>query len=184
MTVQGANVSPWTAGSFPAGATGTFLPKDMFSETVVDQDLFKRLYAVISEDAGFPKGLQQFALNPKAETKEANKMATEGELRAAEIAAAEARTDTKIAKLEGKLDLVISKLDAINETTSATRKEVKDSERAVKANGWVIFGALLAAIVVIAFGLPAVFDLGTKLRDTIAKEVQVQLHKQDQTPKE
>jgi hypothetical protein len=35
-------------------------------------------------------------------------MATEGELRAAEIAAAEARTDTKIARLEGKLDLVLS----------------------------------------------------------------------------
>ena len=104
-------------------------------------------------------------------------MATEGELRAAEIAAAEARTDTKIARLEGKLDLVITKIDAVNENTIATRREVKDSERAVKANAWVIGIGLLAVIIALAFGLPSIFDLGVKQRDAIVKEVQDQLQK-------
>ena len=117
-------------------------------------------------------------------------MATEGELRAAEIAAAEARTDTKIARLEGKLDLVLSKLDTVNENTLAgrhdviaIRQEIKDSERAVKNNTWLIGLGLLAVIVALAVGLPTIFDWGVKQRDTIVKEVQEQLQKQEQPPK-
>lgn len=115
--------------------------------------------------------------SPQATTSDEAKMANEGELRAAEIAAAEARTDTKIARLEGKLDLVITKIDAVNENTIATRREVKDSERAVKANAWVIGIGLLAVIIALAFGLPSIFDLGVKQRDAIVKEVQDQLQK-------
>ena len=42
--------------------------------------------------------------------------------------------------------------------------------RSEDAQNWVIFGALLAAILVIAFGLPAVFDLGTKSSATPSRK--------------
>ena len=80
-------------------------------------------------------------------------MATEGELRAAEIAAAEARTDTKIARLEGKLDLVL-------ESVRSSRDEARDNRRAVIANAWVIFGALIVVIGIIVTVAPAILDFG------------------------
>lgn len=88
-------------------------------------------------------------------------MATEGELRVAEIAAAEARTDTKIARMEGKLDLVISKLD-----------DVREDNRATRANQWVIGLGLAVLIVAIATLFPVFFDVGLKLGDLIEKKVQ------------
>lgn len=108
---------------------------------------------------------------------EGGMMATEGEVRQAELAVVGAQTDTKIARLEGKLDLVIVKLDTVNENTLATRREIKDSERSIKANAWVPAVGLLAVIVGLAFGLPSIFDLGMKLRETISKEI----HEQVQT---
>jgi hypothetical protein len=157
------------------------IPSPYSTSKVSDQPT--ALTAPISGNSGI---LGQSSL-PRAPTintdaKEAE-MATEGELRGAEIAAAEARTDTKIARLEGKLDLVLSKLDAVSENTIATRREVKDSERAVKANAWVIGIGMLAVIIALLFGLPSIFDLGMKQRDTIVKEVQEQLQKQEQPPK-
>jgi len=97
----------------------------------------------------------------------------------AKIARSEAQTETKIARLEGKLDLVVAKLDVVNETTAALRQEVKESERSVKANAWVIFGALLGSIVVVVGILvtimPAVFDIGMRSRESLTKEVHDQL---------
>jgi hypothetical protein len=95
-------------------------------------------------------------------------MATESELRAAEIAAAEARTDTKIVRLEGKLDLVL-------EAVKSTRDEARDNRRAVIANGWVIFGALVVVIGILVTVAPVIFDMGFKWRETITKEVQDRL---------
>jgi hypothetical protein len=39
-------------------------------------------------------------------------------------------------------------------------------------------------IIVLAFGLPSLFDQVMKLRDTIVKEVQEQLQKREQPPKQ
>jgi hypothetical protein len=88
------------------------------------------------------------------------KMATESELRAAEIAAAEARTDTKITRMEGKLDLVISKLDGVREDNRATR-----------ANQWVVGLGLAVLIVAIATLFPVLLDFGAKIREMVVKEV-------------
>jgi hypothetical protein len=91
----------------------------------------------------------------------------------AEIGTAEARTDTKIARLEGKMDIVIIKLDAVNESTLAMRRDVKDSERAIKANAWVIFAALAAILIGLIATIPAIFDWGFKMREVIDKEIHV-----------
>jgi hypothetical protein len=95
-------------------------------------------------------------------------MATESELRAAEIAAAEARTDTKIARLEGKMDLVL-------ESIRSSRDEARDNRRSVIANAWVIFGALIVVIGIIVTVAPAILEFGFKWRDTITNEVHEQV---------
>jgi hypothetical protein len=158
---QGANVLSWAVSGYSP------------SVAISDETFF---------DDWHPMGQLQ-ALISNLEAKEAE-MASEGEVRTEAIAAAEARTDTKIAKLEGKLDLVLAKLETVNENTiagrqevSAVRQEIKHSERAVKANAWVIGFGLLGVIIALVIGLPTIFDLGTKQRDTISKEVQEQLQK-------
>jgi hypothetical protein len=90
----------------------------------------------------------------------------------AEIAAAEARGDTKIARMEGKLDLVLSKLDHSNEYFTQVRTDIADSRRAGIANAWVIFGALVVVIGILVTVAPIIFDMGFKWRETITKEVQ------------
>jgi hypothetical protein len=95
-------------------------------------------------------------------------MATEAELRAAEIAAAEARTDTKITRLEGKMDLVL-------ESIRSSRDEARDNRRSVIANAWVIFGALIVVIGILVTVAPAILDFGFKWRETITNEVHEQV---------
>lgn len=85
----------------------------------------------------------------------------------AKIAASEARTDTKIARLEGKLDLVITKIDHVTESNRFLHKEVADSRRAVIANGWIIFAAIIAVIAILVTAGPAIFELGIKIGDII-----------------
>jgi hypothetical protein len=92
-------------------------------------------------------------------------MATEAELTDAKIAASEARGDTKIARMEGKLDLVL-------EAVRTSREEARDNRRAVIANGWVIFGALVVVLGIMVTVAPVVFDMGFKWRETISREVQ------------
>ena len=76
------------------------------------------------------------------------------------IAAAEARTETKIGALSGKLDLVISKIDSAREEGRSTR-----------ANIWVVGFGLAALMLAIAVGIPVFIDMGSKLRDLVREEV-------------
>ena len=92
---------------------------------------------------------------------------TEVELNA-KLEAVEARTDTKIVRLEGKLDLVL-------EAVRSTKEEGRDNRRAVIANLWVIFGALVVLIGIIVTVAPVIFDLGSKFRETVTKEIQEQI---------
>jgi hypothetical protein len=82
----------------------------------------------------------------------------------AKIGAAEARGDTKIARIEGKLDLVISKL-----------AEVQESGRATRGTLWAIGLGLAALILAVAFGVPAIYTLGTQTRDIVRDEVKAAL---------
>jgi hypothetical protein len=95
---------------------------------------------------------------------EGGKMASQDDLVDAKIAAAEARTDTKIVRLEGKVDLVLSRLDAL-----------RDDNRAVRANQWVIGFGLAVLIVAVAALLPVFFSIGTQVREIVHSEIQSQL---------
>jgi hypothetical protein len=86
----------------------------------------------------------------------------------AKLATMAAQTDTKIARLEGKLDVVIIEIRSVNDTF----RNVRDGQRAVIANIWVVFAALAAIIIGAIAAAPGIFDLGIKLRETITKEVQ------------
>ena len=92
---------------------------------------------------------------------EPGEMASQDDLVDAKIAAVEARTDTKIVRLEGKLDLVLSKIG-----------DVREGQRWVVANIWVVFAALAAIIIGSIAAAPAIFDLDVRVRETITKEIQ------------
>jgi hypothetical protein len=82
----------------------------------------------------------------------------------AHIDASEARGETKIARLEGKLDLVLSRLNDVNENV-----------RSSKANQWVIGLGLAVLIVAVVALFPVFFGMGTQIRDMIHSEVQSQI---------
>jgi hypothetical protein len=71
-------------------------------------------------------------------------------------AAAEARTDTKMARMEGKLDLVLSKLDG-----------VRDDYRNTRATQWVIGLGLAVLIIAVVALLPVFFSVGAQIRDDV-----------------
>jgi hypothetical protein len=71
----------------------------------------------------------------------------------AKIAAAEARGDTKIARLESKIDLVLTKLD-----------DVTKDYRSLRANIWtaglIIIVVIIAVIIAVAALFSAFFNVG------------------------
>jgi len=88
---------------------------------------------------------------------------TREEIREA-IGAGEARSDTKIVRIEGKLDLVLSKLD-----------DVRQDNRTTRANQWVIGLGLAVLIVAIVALIPVFFSMGSQIRDLVHAEVHDQL---------
>jgi hypothetical protein len=142
-------------------------------KTTVDTEFLKRRLAELAAASGDDGGGGEGTHMGGGELPHGHKMATEGDLRKAEIAAAEARTDTKIVRFEGKLDLVISKLDDIKENN----KTVREGQRAVIANIWVVFAGLAALIVGLVLLLPTFFDWGSKLRDMVEKEIHLQFQR-------
>jgi hypothetical protein len=80
----------------------------------------------------------------------------------AQIDASEARTEVKIARLEGKIDLAISKLDSL-----------RDDNKVVRTNQWVIGFGLALLIVAVATLFPAFFSIGTQVKDMVDNEVQL-----------
>ena len=94
-------------------------------------------------------------------------MATEGEVRTAEIAALDARTDSKVARLEGKIDTLVAtlsgKMDGLREVA------LRDHEYN-RTTRWVIVGLILALfaafVAVIAYGGDQ-FGRGLSTRDLI-----------------
>jgi hypothetical protein len=88
----------------------------------------------------------------------------------AEVALAEARTETKIARMESKLDLVLSKLDGVNSRFD----EVRSDYRATRGNIWVGMFGLAVLIVAIAALFPVFFSIGAQIRDLVHTEIQSQ----------
>jgi hypothetical protein len=103
------------------------------------------------------EGAQHYEKAPKAMS---DPNPTREEIQA-QIAASEARGETKLARLEGKLDLVLVKLDDVREDGRHTR------------NNAILIGVSLALLIIgIVATAPVIFDLGSKFRETITKEVQ------------
>jgi hypothetical protein len=90
---------------------------------------------------------------------------------AAQIRASEAVTETKIVRMEGKLDLVVAKIDGLREDNRGLRED----NRATRANQWVIGLGLAVLIVAIAALVPVFFDLGTKISDIVDKAIQARV---------
>lgn len=85
----------------------------------------------------------------------------------AKIGRASAETETKIARLEGKLDLVLTKLDDV----STRLRDVRDDNRSIKSNAWIIAFGIAAIILAVGFGVPAVFSNGLQTRDVVHSEI-------------
>lgn len=96
----------------------------------------------------------------------------------AEVALAEARTDTKIARMEGKLDLVLSKLDHSNSRFD----DIRSDYRTIRANIWVVGLGLLVAIIGVAALFPVFFGMGAQVRDLVHSEIQSQTPASPQRP--
>jgi hypothetical protein len=92
-----------------------------------------------------------------------------------------AETDTKIARMEGKLDLVLSKIDGLGtrfEDARADAKEARTTARAdnaaTRANIWVVGLGLAVLIVAVAALFPVFFSIGAQVRDLVHSEMQAQ----------
>ena len=93
----------------------------------------------------------------------------------AKIAASEARTETKITRLEGKLDLVLAKLDSAREDNKQQFASAKDDSRAIRSNQWMIAFGLAAIIVAVVALFPVFFGIGVQLKDIVAHEVETRI---------
>jgi len=112
----------------------------------------------------YAAGLRAFLNEDEASASKESKMSdmTREEVQA-QIAASEARGDTKITRFEGKLDLVLAKLEDVNENV-----------RSSKANQWVIGLGLAVLIIAVVALFPVFFGMGVQLRDMVHSEVQSQ----------
>jgi uncharacterized membrane protein YdfJ with MMPL/SSD domain len=86
----------------------------------------------------------------------------------AKLDAVRAETDTKIARLEGKLDLVLSKLDDVR----ADNRHTRNNQIAIGIALAILIVGVVAAALTVA---PAIFDLGSKFHETIIKEIHEQM---------
>jgi hypothetical protein len=82
----------------------------------------------------------------------------------AKIAASEARSETKIARLEGKMDILIEKVGA---STTAIRED----GRATRANIWAVGVGILLLIGALIAAFPAFFDMGGHVADLVEHAV-------------
>jgi len=87
-------------------------------------------------------------------------MASQDDLVDAKITA-ETRTDTKIARMEGKLDLVIDKIS-----------NLREDNKHLHNNTFAVGISLAILIIGVAAIAPVIFDLGMRARETISREIQ------------
>jgi hypothetical protein len=105
-------------------------------------------------------------------------MTTEGEVRAAEIGAAEARTDTKIVRLEGKLDLIAKDIVALAVQVSEQRR---DRNLII---GTIVVAAIAVGALFVAMATygDALFGRGMSVRDVVQTTVKETLEQSKKAP--
>jgi hypothetical protein len=84
----------------------------------------------------------------------------------AKIAAAEARGETKIARMEGKIDLLLSNLNDVHWKIADVRSEY----RVTRVNMWVIGFGLAILVLAVSLGMPSLQGLGAQMRDFVRGE--------------
>lgn len=89
----------------------------------------------------------------------------------AKIAASEARNETKIARLEGKLDLLLEKANQAAMAAEQSEKAIKEEGRATRANIVVLGTALALLIIGLVALFPVIFDLGEHIREMVEQAV-------------
>lgn len=82
-----------------------------------------------------------------------------------------AQTDTKIARLEGKLDLVIAKLDYVMKDNSETRDTIRSEGQNSRVITWTVGVGILAVVVAAIALFPAIFDMGSKNQEGLNRAV-------------
>jgi hypothetical protein len=102
------------------------------------------------------------------------------------------RTDTKIARMEGKLDLVVSKMDGINsrfdninfrlDDVNSRIDDVRHDHRAMRANIWAVGLGLAVLIVGVAALFPVFFVVGTQMRDIMDKAIEAHISSSTPVP--
>jgi hypothetical protein len=93
----------------------------------------------------------------------------------AKIAASEARGETKIARLEGKLDLVLARVEA----STAAAERAADEVHRNSNTAWQAAGVVIAALALLFTLGQWMYGSGAQLRDAVRAEVELQ---QAQTP--
>ena len=83
----------------------------------------------------------------------------------AKIAASEARTETRLAEMNGKFDLMLSKMDALH-------SEVVRTEKRVDSAKWTMIAVFIAAVFAGAGLLASGIGVGSAFRDIVRQEVQ------------
>jgi len=100
----------------------------------------------------------------------------------AKVELSESKSDTKFARLEGKLDLVLSQLSSQIANVSTQLSDVKgqiqesrlvsrDERRSMRSDTILATVSIAILIVAIAALFPVFFDIGTKVKDFVSDEV-------------
>lgn len=86
----------------------------------------------------------------------------------AKIAASEARTDTKFAKLDGKLDLILERVETVRAQSTDAHSEARTTRRTVVGTGISVAALLVALFALYTNG----FNVGSKVSDVARVEAQ------------
>lgn len=98
------------------------------------------------------------------------------------VALAEARSDTKLARLEGKLDLLLSETTATRREAEAARHEASGTKTTIIVTGIATVVALAALLMaVITYG-DAIFSRGMSVRDVVKAVAEEQRSKPPSSP--
>jgi hypothetical protein len=168
----GRMLSSDTYGSPAAAPTGTKNLEQLFNLSSLDLGIGKGKAQPINEV--YERGRAELG-SPYLPSNDngANMTAPTREEIQAQIAASEARGETKLTRLEGKLDLVLVKLDDVKEDGRHTR------------NNAILIGVSLALLIIgVVAAAPVIFDLGSKFRETVTKEVQEQVQHAPSKPQQ
>lgn len=89
----------------------------------------------------------------------------------AKLAASEARTETRFAEMNGKVDLMLSRMDTLASAVADSRQDSKEEARHTRQTLWAV-AAIIVAIVGIATTVwLGGIDVGSKISELVDQKV-------------